>query len=104
LRKFLSWCETVLGATGTDAQKIQAGYAALAAVADTTSGDHVLGLAMNDPADWVRAGFAPRNAALDGTAHDSGTPGAVPFQAAGAVVGPFEAAAFSTPFETGAWR
>ena len=31
---------------------------------------------------WVRAGFAPQNPALDGTAHDAGTIGAVPYAGA----------------------
>jgi hypothetical protein len=56
----------------TNAEKVAAARALL--LTDPT-------LVYGDLIPWVRAGYAPTNAAYDGTAHDSGTPGAVPFQA-----------------------
>lgn len=54
---------------------------ALDAVRTLLMADPTLG--HSDMRAWVLAGFAPQNAALDGTAHDGGTIGAVAFQAAG---------------------
>jgi hypothetical protein len=76
-RRFQKWAETVLGATGTPAQKITKGLDALRAIADTTSADYVPGLFMTDPAAWCRAGFEPTASALIGTAEFGTTFGAV---------------------------
>jgi hypothetical protein len=54
----------------TNAEKVAAARALL--LTDPT-------LVYGDLIPWVRAGYAPTNPAYDGTAHDSGTPGAVPF-------------------------
>lgn len=81
-RNFVKWCEVVLGATGTTAQKINIGLDALKAIADTTSPNHVPGLEMDAPQVWVRAGWAPTNPLLNGAASDGGTIGAIPYVAA----------------------
>ncbi len=56
----------------------------------TTAGDRAASLAIlaNDPTQiedlylWVRGGFVPTNVAFDGTAHDGGDIGAMPYAAA----------------------
>lgn len=81
-RKFIRWCETVLGAGGTDAQKISAGLNALKAIADPASANHVPGLTMTAAATWVRAGFVPQSTLLRNAAHDGTTIGAMEMDAA----------------------
>lgn len=78
-RNFITWAVAVLGASGTDTQKITTGLDALKAIADTTHANHVPGLLMTAPTTWVRAGWAPQNSLLDGTAHDGTTIGALAF-------------------------
>jgi len=88
-RNFLTWCETVLSATGTEAQKIQKGLDTLRAIADTTSADYVAGVTNDAPALWIREGFAPQAAALNpatNPGHDGLTIGAMTW--VGAVVPP----------------
>jgi hypothetical protein len=78
-RKFVKWCERVLGATGTTAQKITYGLDRLKVIADTTSPNFILGLAVTDPATWVRNGFQVRNTLLLDAGHDGVTIGAMNF-------------------------
>lgn len=85
-RKFISWAVNEVGATGTDSFKISMGLNALKAISDTTSLNHISGLEMDAPATYVRAGFAPTNSLLDGTAHDGGTIGAIDFFESGVSV------------------
>lgn len=76
-RKFVTFAERVLGATGTNAQKIAAGLNALKAIADPSSPNHVPGLTMDAAAVWVRAGFVPRDTRLRNAAHDGTDIGAM---------------------------
>jgi hypothetical protein len=71
-RDFLGWARTVRGHSGTDDQ------ARDLAVADIEADRTLVRLSL---IPWVRAGFAPQNAALDGAAHDFTTIGAVAYQA-----------------------
>lgn len=66
-RNFQKWTEVVLGATGTQAQKITAGLNALKAIPDPSHANHVPGLVMTAPHTWVRAGWVPQSASLDPT-------------------------------------
>jgi hypothetical protein len=67
-----AWAETVLGASGTDSELRAAALAALATMNDPTGSGYVSGVTVAGLVSWVRAGFAPRNAALS-TAGDDGS-------------------------------
>jgi hypothetical protein len=70
-RNLLNYGRDVLGLTGTNDTVRDGVIAAIAADPTLTK----LGLL-----PWVRAGFAPTNVALNGTAHDGGDIGAVAYQ------------------------
>lgn len=81
-RKFATWAAS-LGSTGTTAAKIADGLAQLAKRNDPTGYNpaYAISGASNSLIDWVRAGFAPTNAALHNAGHDGTDIGAVPMAA-----------------------
>ncbi len=86
-RKFITWAVSVLGASGTAAQKITTGLNALKAISDSTHADHVPGLTNRSPDLWIRTGWAPTAAVLNpavNPGHDGSTIGAIPWANTGA--------------------